>query len=82
MIIPVTNILHTQVIVERIIIEKTIFGASRETLDICTIETKSPGGCHVIIGILVARSPLGDQRTKNHLAAVRQLRDKQLPNGC
>jgi hypothetical protein len=81
MIISVTNILRTQVIVGKTIIEKTKSNANMKMLDKCTIETQSSSGHQVNARIPIAKRPLGDQRTKNHLVVAKRSKDRQSHGG-
>jgi hypothetical protein len=61
MVILITNILRTQMIVGKTIIEKTKSNANMKMLDKCTIETRSSSGHQVNARIPITKSLLGDQ---------------------
>jgi hypothetical protein len=72
MIISVTNIWHTQMIVRKTTIEKTISGINKKMLEKCTIKTQSSSNCQTVVGIPIARRSLGDQGINNCLMATKR----------
>jgi hypothetical protein len=69
-------------IIENIIIEKTISNTSKKMLDKYMIETWSSNGHQMNVEIPITKMPLGDWRTNNHLVATKRSNDKQSFGDC